>query len=1848
MTKNKLEEILTLSGEQFKIGAMNDNKGLIQFEFVFNITIIYNNTIKEDLFIGLTQIVSAIEGSMGIIYGIETNISSIPNFIATISRTEYFKKTTGRPLIYFFEIDSQYGQGILKNENESIISNMHYKYNFRIQPYDINQTIPIDIYAMGINTINLFYPKKLDFTLEESLIIRYIASYNKLKIKLKPSLPDLECVDLNGMKKCTVSLFDFVGEKSGNYETYYSIYGNKYRIYFKLPTINIILPENRVYIIIEEKLNFTGINIGENGLLYFETNYIDDKDFFDESDIEETIFNTSIIANDNYDYIITCRLWKPSDKKLRVFCKLNDQLFYFNSDIYLKNSSFIYKDKIISIICKTRNIKYKKTDNRIPFLYSDKQNINIEKEKESYDLTFKIWEYYNETLYLQINKPDFGYKYITLDNCTVENKDLKCKVPKEKFEEVLYNDTQIISLYFYDYNLLQLKFDQVLDIVVNNNQNIKENIYIDLTKIKEDQINKMNLITYETNVTSIHDVFSDTFSLGFNYMSGMGITQEKCFFKKMSEQPFFLHCLMTKEGSFSLFQNDKIQILDNINIKYNFIILPIKNQLNFNVQNYGSYFFFEYPHTLVFHKEEELIIDYHFLGRNGTSIGIKLNPDSNASKCVDKYLNDINIKRCNIKMNHFDGKKSGYYNTYYINNTNNYSLVYSLSPIKVSLPKENDIILRIKKENNMESVRIGQKGVITFIINYNDTKNLFKDINSNNCITFKSKIIDLNKKEFDVNCKIWKPKDRNITIICNLNKNMENNRNSIILDDTILSYKDFTIYIYQDDFIDVIQNFYHIPFLYYDEQIINIDNKNSYELKFKLGSYNNDVLYIYGESNNYAILDNCKINGNDLICNISKDKLEEILILSGEQFRVGTMNDDIGLFQFEFVFNITIIYNNVIKEDLFIGLTQIINGITERGIPVGVETNITSIPNFIATINRTEYFKKTTGRPLILFYNYLYGTEETFKINIKKEEIFNDVHYKYNFRIQPCEISQDISIKERGSYINLFYPEELDFSSEDSLIIRYITSYSSYYSDYNNIKLNPDSPDIECIHLQGMEKCNISLSHFIGKKSGYFNIYHLNHQGSLSINYETNKINVKLPKEDYIEIYVNDENNSRLINIGQNRLIYFITNFTDNENFFDVSDIEEKTTFQTKIVDKSNTNYKVTCRLWKPGDEKIRIFCQLNQELRNNYVYIKIYSSLSSYKGKKIAIISEMDFKTSIYQSNSKVPFLYSGKQIVDLGDGKNIYEIKFKIADYYNEILILTSEEHEFNNIVLDKCFIEGNNLICKITKEKIMEILINSGQIFKCKFLDESYGRLSEFSNIFDIVINYNNIRKENVYIGITKLLTNDSSIYQYFTYETNVTSISNIITNKFTYQYNTLTQATCFMKKAFEKPLLLLCQIWYEGTHSLGEIKQEIRLENIHIKYNLLIQPVVNKEEFYLSSEIIIDIMLFAYPTVLDYYLNDKIKIIFYIKENNNNYIKNIKLNPDSETAIEFNVNNHIKTCPIPKSHSKNQNGYYYAYFESSFLHLYFYFYELSPIQVILPKENELIIKIRNFDNENDKIIGQKGAIAFITNYDEEILNIFNDTTIENDFAFKATFSGYDENYISDCFFWKPEGSTVIMICKFNENIISEYITLNKYSFEYNNHNITIISEDLKIKQSNSSVAFLYSNKQTVNITDNADNIIKFKKVAYNKESLILHNGFKNIILDCKEETNEIICPIKKEKIIEILSYSGEEFSLAQLTDSDGILELNFVSNISITFNDITKETININITKLLTPLVDLNNYVIYETNVTNIPKITTNSFNIAPNRNDNTNCFFKKIIIKIHYFFYVKLNLQEFPL
>ena len=91
------------------------------------------------------------------------------------------------------------------------------------------------------------------------------------------------------------------------------------------------------------------------------------------------------------------------------------------------------------------------------------------------------------------------------------------------------------------------------------------------------------------------------------------------------------------------------------------------------------------------------------------------------------------------------------------------------------------------------------------------------------------------------------------------------------------------------------------------------EDVKSYDLHFKIGKHNNELLYLNGENNNTLLLNNCKKNNKDLICTISKEGIEEILTKNYEQFYINSFDDMIGIIQFKFLSNITI-SNNISKK----------------------------------------------------------------------------------------------------------------------------------------------------------------------------------------------------------------------------------------------------------------------------------------------------------------------------------------------------------------------------------------------------------------------------------------------------------------------------------------------------------------------------------------------------------------------------------------------------------------------------------------------------------------------------------------------------------------------------------------------------------------------------------------------------------------------------------------------------------------------------------------------------------------------------------------------------------------------
>ena len=309
---------------------------------------------------------------------------------------------------------------------------------------------------------------------------------------------------------------------------------------------------------------------------------------FDSSDIEEkTNFETIISVDDTNQINVNCKLWKPIDEKLNMFCKLRGNLTYGEHSFNLTSYSFKYDNKKFNII-QNGSLSLFQLDERLPFLYSSKQMLNINENTNTYYLKFKIGEYNNEYLMIPADtKREFG-SIILLDECFVEGKELKCKLEKDVIEEyAAYNGQKFSISYIFSHgkNTLMDKDNNIRSIygIYINYVLSKKNISVEIVKLLQDKVGEINLIAYETNVKDIDNVHSNTFILSPS--NGENI---RCFLKKTIGIPLVMNCLSDMKTEFSLGKIEKKTELNDINIKYNFIIQPINNTEKCEIYDIGG------------------------------------------------------------------------------------------------------------------------------------------------------------------------------------------------------------------------------------------------------------------------------------------------------------------------------------------------------------------------------------------------------------------------------------------------------------------------------------------------------------------------------------------------------------------------------------------------------------------------------------------------------------------------------------------------------------------------------------------------------------------------------------------------------------------------------------------------------------------------------------------------------------------------------------------------------------------------------------------------------------------------------------------------------------------------------------------------------------------------------------------------------------------------------------------------------------------------------------------------------------------------------------------------------------
>ena len=433
--------------------------------------------------------------------------------------------------------------------------------------------------------------------------------------------------------------------------------------------------------------------------------------------------------------------------------------------------------------------------------------------------------------------------------------------------------------------------------------------------------------------------------------------------------------------------------------------------------------------------------------------------------------------------------------------------------------------------------------------------------------------------------------------------------------------------------------------------------------------------------------------------------------------------------------------------------------------------------------------------------------------------------------------------------------------------------------------------------------------------------------------------------------------------MGRSGVIAFRTNSSTTVDIFDESDIE-KQIFDSKLILKDDTSLTpdVKCSLWKPKFKCIYILCNLQQELSPGEKRIKLKDYILQYKDKKIKIFSQ-DFLGIVIMSTKSSPFLYADEQIIDFNDGKDVYELKFKIK-LFNEgdslnLVNLKDENTNYINIRND-CSIKENELICKINKANFEGYLTRYKDKFYLKSFGEGYGIFTH-ELVFEIQIRYN-VNKENIKVKITKLLNGIANNGVMASYETNITKISPCATKPFDLSFtldggSNSYKAQCFLKKyKDDKPLILLCPLEFSqsGKFTLSPTKSETKLEDINQKYLFILSPIENAEKInYSTNSNIGGIISLIHPNILDFTKKDSYMVVF--GGDNISNLRGLVIEP-SLKELECKYNTYDIECTIPKSYFKDQkNGYYYAY-QNNHENGKSPCYEVEPIKIIQPDDSK----------------------------------------------------------------------------------------------------------------------------------------------------------------------------------------------------------------------------------------------------------------------------------------------------
>ena len=453
----------------------------------------------------------------------------------------------------------------------------------------------------------------------------------------------------------------------------------------------------------------------------------------------------------------------------------------------------------------------------------------------------------------------------------------------------------------------------------------------------------------------------------------------------------------------------------------------------------------------------------------------------------------------------------------------------------------------------------------------------------------------------------------------------------------------------------------------------------------------------------------------------------------------------------------------------------------------------------------------------------------------------------------------------------------------------------------------------------------------------------------------------KQEEENYYLIIDSDTTYENNIGIGNNFVLE--TNLSNPYIIFDEFDIEN-ISFITKLRANEFEYINISCFFWKPLLKNLYLICNPEDDpniLEDKSVKLDVY--IMKYKGRKIKIFSSKNLKFNYV--STKYPFLYGDNQTIDINDGSDIYELKFKVGTFCDDYNIFLYDIHNFHKfyIYLDDCKIVQNEMTCKLSKQKIDSFGCVTGGEFETHLrilsFNKEYGlKIFYMADIITITNKYL-VKKQDIFVEINKLLENLIESENYIAYETNVTNIRNIESSYFILNFtesdnDNIFRLECILKKNNDNsPLMVLCKPLFNSKDTklnifLNEF-YNFNVSYVNYNYNFIISnPMYEEITIYNGG----DFIKGKYPEILNFISKDNLTFTIY---GGSKYTKGLTLDPNSE-YLKCDKNENVVQCNIPKTHFKEQkNGYYYLY-HKNITNGKSKFYENSPFKVTfyeLPK-------------------------------------------------------------------------------------------------------------------------------------------------------------------------------------------------------------------------------------------------------------------------------------------------------